>query len=260
MPGYLDTAVEIAATASEIMLRYFDAGLSAEWKADDTPVTIADRTINDMVIDRIAARYPDHGVVGEEASRNRPEATMQWVCDPIDGTVPFLLGIPTNVFALALCEEGKPIVSVIADPYLSRTYTATHGGGSFCNDRRLSVSATAGLPGAMMNVSGRSDGDPASGAAIYRDLEAAGVSQMHHYSMLYEAVQVAAGKFDAAIYAKSHPWDAAAGALLVTEAGGRVTDLLGRNQRYDRTITGAVFSNGHVHDDLVALTTPHVAK
>lgn len=258
MQRYLDTAVEIAASAGEIMLRHFDIGVAADWKADDSPVTIADTAINEMVIDRIAAEYPDHGVVGEEASRIRPDSPMQWVCDPIDGTVPFMLGIPTNVFALALCEQGEPIVAVITDPYLSRTYIATRGGGAFCNERKLSVSATTRLIGSRMNVSGRSEDDPVDGAGIYHALEAAGVSQIHHHSMVYEEVLVASGMFDAGIFAKSNPWDAAAGVLLVTEAGGRVTDIVGRPQRYDRWIRGAIFSNGHVHDALVSLAAPYV--
>jgi fructose-1,6-bisphosphatase/inositol monophosphatase family enzyme len=256
--NYLDTAVEIAATAGEIMLHHFDIGVAADWKADESPVTIADKTINQMVIDRIAAEYPDHGIVGEEASRLKPDSALQWVCDPIDGTVPYMLGIPTNVFALALCENGDPIVSVVADPYVSRTYAATRGGGTYCNERRLRVSTTAGLPGSLMNVSGGSDDDPADGIAIYGALQAAGVKQIYHHSIVYEEIQVASGMFDAAIFAKSNPWDSAAGALLVTEAGGTVTDIVGDQQRYDRTIKGTIFSNGHLHQALVDLVAPYV--
>lgn len=258
MQTYLDTALDIAGRASEIMLRYFDIGVPADWKEDNSPVTVADQMINDMVIERISAQYPDHGVVGEEASLVKPDAPMQWICDPIDGTVPFTLGIPTNVFALALCEAGEPIVAVVSDPYMSRTYTAQHGAGTYVNERKLTVSTTAVLEDAVMNISGRSDEDPANGSGIYYDLDAAGAKQIHHHSIVYEEIQVASGMFDAAIFAKSNPWDAAAGALLVTEAGGRVTDLLGRPQRYDRRITGAIFSNGNLHDDLVKLCTPHV--
>lgn len=258
MQKYLDTALDLAGRASEIMLRYFDMGVPADWKEDNSPVTVADTLINDMVIERIAAQYPDHGVVGEEASLARPDAPLQWVCDPIDGTVPFTLGIPTNAFALALCEDGDPIVAVVRDPYMDRTYTAVRGSGAHVNERRLAVSTTTELAHSIMNVSGRSGEDPASGDAVYDDLAAAGVKQIHHHSIVYEEIQVAAGMFDAAIFTKANPWDAAAGALLVTEAGGRVTDLLGRPQRYDRRITGAIFSNGRLHEKLVALCTPHV--
>ncbi len=260
MTKYLDTALEIAATAGSTMLEYFDIGVPADWKEDNTPITVADEAINRMVVERIAAEYPDHGVIGEEASNDQPDSPYQWVCDPIDGTIPYMLGIPTNVFSLALCDSGRPVVAVVADPYLDRTYSATLGGGCYVNDRKLSVSDTAELRGSFMNVSGRSSGDAARGSAIYYDLEKAGVRQIHHNSMVYEVIQVASGMFDGAIFTKSTPWDAAAGALLVTEAGGKVTDLYGREQRYDRTIKGAIFSNGHVHDALRALVAPHIIE
>ena len=257
--NYLETATEIAATAGEIMLKYFDIGVAADWKEDNTPVTIADEEINRMVIDRIVAEYPTHGVVGEEASVEKPDAKMQWVCDPIDGTVPYMLGIPTNVFSLALCEDGRPIVAVVTDPYLDRTYTATLGGGTFCNDRKLTVSDTKELRGSFMNVSGRTSGAAAHTPAVYYVLKKSGVRQLHHNSMVYEVVQVASGMFDAAIFTQSTPWDAAAGVLLVTEAGGKATDVAGAEQRYDRPINGTIFSNGVLHDDLVQLLAPHLA-
>lgn len=258
MSNYLDTALELSAAAGEIMLEYFDIGVPADWKEDDTPVTVADEAINRMVVERIATEYPDHGVIGEEASTIKPESQFQWVCDPIDGTLPYMFGIPTNVFSLALCKDGEPIVAVIGDPYLDRTYSATRDGGAFVNERRLTVSTTAEIRGSIMNVSGRSRGNAAWGAAIYYDLERAGAQQIHHNSMVYEEILVASGMFDGAIFTKSTPWDAAAGALLVNEAGGRATDLYGREQRYDRAIKGAIFSNGSLHDELVALVEPHI--
>ena len=260
MRDYLDTAFELAAAAGEIMLEYFDIGVATDWKDDDTPVTVADEAINRMVVERLSAQYPEHGVIGEEASWVKPNSRFQWVCDPIDGTLPYTLGIPTNVFSLALCEDGQPIVAVIEDPYLGRTYSATLGGGAFVNEDELAVSGRAELRGSIMNVSGRSRGNAAWGAAIYYDLERAGVQQLHHNSMVYEVIQVASGMFDGAIFTKSTPWDAAAGALLVNEAGGRATDLYGREQRYDGAIKGAIFSNGLLHEELQALVAPHIIE
>ncbi|MDJ0665307.1 MAG: inositol monophosphatase [Acidimicrobiia bacterium] len=260
MSDYLETALELAASAGQIMLEYFDIGVPADWKDDDTPVTVADEAINQMVVERVAAQYPEHGVIGEEASLVKSESRFQWVCDPIDGTLPYTLGIPTNVFSLALCDDGQPVVAVVEDPYLRRTYSATLGGGAFVNDDELVVSDRAGLRGSIMNVSGRSRGNAAWGAAIYYDLERAGVQQLHHNSMVYEVIQVASGMFDGAIFTKTTPWDAAAGALLVKEAGGKATDLYGREQRYDRAIRGAIFSNGLLHEELQALVSPHIIE
>ena len=259
MNNYLETATELAYEAGRVMLEHFNVGIEVHLKADNTPVTIADETINQIVIDRITAEYPTHGVIGEEASIERPSSSLQWVCDPIDGTLPYTLGIPTNVFSLALVEDGAPIVAAIADPYMNRMYTATRGEGAFCNDERITVSDRGTIAGSIMNVSGRSGRNAAVfGGPIYADLEKLGARMMHHSTMVYEAVLVAAGKFDAAIFTKRTPWDAAAGALLVAEAGGVVTDVSGSEQRYDRPINGTIFSNGVIHHEVQQIVARHI--
>ncbi len=259
MNRYLDTALELAQQAGQIMLQHFDNGVVVNLKDDNTPVTIADETINQLVIDRICDQYPSHGVIGEEGSVERPDSSFQWVCDPIDGTLPYTLGIPTNVFSLALTEEGDPVVAVVADPYLEKLYTATKGDGAFCNEVSIGVSKKDTFDGAIMNVSGRSGNNAAVlGGPLYADLEQLGGHMLHHSSMVYEAVLVASGKFDAAVFTKQTPWDAAAAALIVEEAGGRVTDVSGLPQRYDRPLRGTIFSNGFLHDEMVEIAARHL--
>jgi myo-inositol-1(or 4)-monophosphatase len=256
---YLETATELALQAGEIMLEHFDSGVTVKIKADNTPVTVADESINQLVIDRITAQYPIHGIIGEEGSVEKPEASLQWVCDPIDGTLPYTLGIPTNVFSLALVEDGAPIVAVVADPYMERMYTATLGEGAFCNDRSLATSTRTTIAGSIMNVSGRSGrGAAVLGGPVYADLEKLGARMLHHSSMVYEAALVAVGAFDAAIFTKRTPWDAAAGGLLVTEAGGVVTDVNGAVQRYDRPLNGTIFSNGILHEEIQQIVARHL--
>lgn len=241
------------------MLQHFDNEVVVNLKADNTPVTIADETINQLVVDRIADEYPSHGVIGEEGSVERPDSAFQWVCDPIDGTLPYTLGIPTNVFSLALTEDGDPIVAVVGDPYLDRLYTAVKGGGAFCNDVPIGVSAKDSFDGAILNVSGRSTKNASVlGGPLYTDLEELGGHMIHHSSMVYEAVLVASGKFDAAVFTKQTPWDAAAGALIVEEAGGRVTDVHGLVQRYDQPVRGTIFSNGFLHEAMVNIASRYL--
>ena len=259
MHNYLETAVELGRQAGRIMLEHFEMGVAADLKADNSPVTIADETINQLVIDRIAAEYPTHGVIGEEGSVERPESSLQWVCDPIDGTLPYTLGIPTNVFSLALVDDGAPVVSVIFDPYMDRMYTATLGDGAYRNQERIFVSDTTSLRDAVMNVAGRSARRAAAlGGPIYADLEQLGVRLLDHSSFVYEAVLVAAGMFDAAVFTKRTPWDAAAAVLLVSEAGGAATDVVGSLQRYDRAVNGTILSNGKIHDDVKQVVGRHL--
>ena len=259
MNQYFETAVELAHEAGRIMLDHFQMGVAADLKADNSPVTVADESINQLVINRIMAQYPDHGVIGEEGSVEKPDSIHQWVCDPIDGTIPYTLGIPTNVFCLALVEAGDPIMSVIFDPYMDRMYTATAGGGAFRNDERIHVSETDVLEDAVINVAGRSPAMAAAlGGPIYADLERIGARLLDHSSFAYETVLVAAGMFDAAVFTKRTPWDAAAGALLVTEAGGIASDVTGSRQRYDGAVKGAIFSNGKIHAELQAVVAEHL--
>lgn len=259
MENYLETAVELAHEAGAVMLKHFRMGVAADRKPDNSPVTVADEAINQLVIDRIVAQYPEHGVIGEEGSVEKPHAKLNWVCDPIDGTLPYTLGVPTNVFCIALVEDGDPVVSVIYDPYMDRMYTATAGEGAFRNGERISVSETSVLDDAVMNVAGRSRvGAAALGGPIYADLENLGVRLLDHSSYVYEATLVAAGMFDAAVFTKKTPWDAAAGALLVSEAGGTATDVTGSAQRYDTAVRGLILSNGKVHEELQRVVAMHL--
>src|SRR5690606_9265702 len=111
----LDFAMEMASDAGKIMKKYFRSeAIDTQWKADHTPLTIADKKINDLLIERVENHYPDHGVIGEESSYME-ERDMVWVADPIDGTSPYTLGIPTSTFCLALVDrsDGQPVIAVV---------------------------------------------------------------------------------------------------------------------------------------------------
>ena len=259
MDDYLDTAIALGHEAGRVMLDHFKMGVAADLKADSSPVTIADETINQIVIDRIRSKYPTHGVIGEEDSVDGLDSRFTWVCDPVDGTLPYTLGIPTNVFCLALVDDGEPVVAVIYDPYMDRMYTAAAGRGAFCNEARIATSQTSVLLNSVMNVAGRSaSGAAALGGPIYAEFERLGVRLLDHSSYVYEAALVAAGMFDAAVFTKRTPWDAAAAALLVSEAGGKVTDLRGGPQRYDGAVTGLIVSNGKLHDEVQTVVARHL--
>jgi fructose-1,6-bisphosphatase/inositol monophosphatase family enzyme len=141
MEEYLEFAKGLAKQAGQIMLDYFDGDQQVEIKADNSPVTIADKTINDLVINEIAKAYPDHGVVGEEASTDKQDQEYVWFCDPVDGTKAFTWGLPTAMFSLALVTKGRPVMGVAYDPFLKRMFTAVKGQGAFCNGEKISVSS-----------------------------------------------------------------------------------------------------------------------
>src|SRR6185369_16230217 len=120
MDEYLQFARGLADQAGAIMLEHFQVGVAKRDKAeaDNTPVTIADTQINRLVIEAVRAKHPTHAVIGEEESHPADGVEFTWVCDPIDGTIPYTMGIPTNLFSLALVDgEGQPVVAVVYDPY-----------------------------------------------------------------------------------------------------------------------------------------------
>ena len=109
-------------------------------KKDGSPVTKTDLAINKLVIDRVKKYFPSHGVLGEEQSNYVEKADYVWVCDPVDGTIPFSRGMPTCMFSLGLTFKGKPILGVGYDPFIDRLIFAELGKGAFLNGKKIHVS------------------------------------------------------------------------------------------------------------------------
>lgn len=247
----LDFAKSIAYEAGVIMRHYFDASqITVTKKADNSPVTEADTKINQLLIERVNQAFPDHGVLGEEASTATSEHDKVWVCDPIDGTAPFIFGLPTGMFSLAYVEDGVPIVAVAFDPFLERLFWAVKGQGAFCNKRPLHA-ASGGLKGAHIAGPSYIKGI-LQARSLYEGLEQKGAFIEIFPGNVYKCCLIAEGRLHGRIFSGPGAHDIAAVKLLVEEAGGKVTDLDGNEQRYDRAINGAIISNGSIHQELLA--------
>ena len=251
MDEELQFAIGLARKAGEIMRENFSLGMKKEWKADDTPVTATDHEINSLVMNAAQERYPTHSFVGEEGSR-LIESEYTWVCDPVDGTMPFSHGWPTFVFSLALTKDGESVLGVVYDPISNRLLQAEKGKGAFLNGQKISVSKDA-------NFSKKSFVEAAGDyrfPSIREKLAAEGCYVPVLYSCVYAGMLVATGEFLANVYEYDKPWDGAAVKIIVEEAGGKVTDLNGEEQRYDGKINGFIASNGAIHQKLVDLIQP----
>lgn len=244
-------ASQLAQDAGKIMTDYFyHADRSdIQTKSNNTPVTEADIQINQLVIDRLKAAYPDHGVLGEEQSYEADRQEL-WVCDPIDGTSSFARGIPTALFSLAYVVDGVPKAAVMYDPFQDLMLTAMQGEGAFCNGQRIHVSAQQTLNTAAIGSTG-TYGHIKRRRATYDWLMEQEASVLLVPGNVFKSSLLARGLIDGYIFPGPSAHDIAAAALIVTEAGGNVTDLDGNEQRYDRAIRGAIISNGLIHDDLV---------
>lgn len=139
MSDYLECAIELARHAGKIMHNHFNSGIAPESKQDETIVTIADKKINDLVLETLSKQFPDHGILAEEGSKVDGEDYI-WICDPIDGTIPYLHGVPVSTFMLALTHKGKSVLGVIYDPFQKRLFTAEKDQGAFLNGKTIQVS------------------------------------------------------------------------------------------------------------------------
>jgi histidinol-phosphatase len=242
--------------ADAIALRHFRRDLQLERKPDRSFVTVADRSIERLVRERIADTFPGHGVVGEELGVEAGGGDVRWYVDPIDGTHNFLRGVPLFATLLAAERDGELQVGVISAPALRQRWYAWRGGGAWGlggggeadpgNPRRIEVSRVARLADAQILYASATAIEASGRAPGFRDLlgdawRERGFGDFWGYSL------VAEGAAEAMVEVDLWPWDAAAPMILVEEAGGRVTDLEGR-----RSFEGGSFlaTNGRLHETI----------
>ncbi len=246
-------AIDLAKQAGAIIKANFTLGMKKEWKADNTPLTVTDLTINQMVIDAVQKNFPLHSVLAEEGSAMIEGSEYVWVCDPIDGTIPFSHGIPTCVFSLALTHHGEPILGVVYDPFMDRLFVGEKGGGATLNGNPIHVSPATSLMNAIAGVSYWAVAPFFQYSRLQESLSNQGVKMVNVLSITYMGALVASGELVATVFQGISPHDTAAIKVIVEEAGGKVTDVFGKEQRYDRDISGHIVSNGLLHPKLLEL-------
>jgi myo-inositol-1(or 4)-monophosphatase len=255
----INIAIRAARSAGNILLRYFEHTdtLTITEKSKNEFVSEVDRAAEEAIIEVLRKAYPDHSILGEESGSHKGNE-YQWVIDPLDGTTNYLHGQPQFSVSIALKYRGQLEHGVIYDPLREEMYSATKGSGAFINDRRIRVTQRKGLEGALIGT-----GFP------YRDH-----SRLDAYlGMLKDMVQdtsgirrpgsaaldfayVAAGRLDGFWELGLSEWDFAAGALLVKEAGGTVTDI-GGGERFLES--GNVIAGGlKTHAAMLQLIKPHL--
>ena len=249
---YLKFAKDIAYKAGKIMIKYFEDNSEVSYKLDQTIVTKADTEINQYLIKKVKETFPTHSVDGEEEQFGK--SNYVWVCDPIDGTAMYARGIPVAVFSLALVIEGVPTIGVVYDPFTDSMYSAIKDKGAYKNDKKISVNNIE-----LNDKKSVSNFDmwPKADYNLYDSIKELGKKTyfVGVGSVIRACMCIATGDFNLAIFpGTTHKnCDIAAAKVIVEASGGKVTDLFGNEQRYDRDINGAVISNGKVHDEVVAV-------
>jgi myo-inositol-1(or 4)-monophosphatase len=260
---FLSTAVEAVRRAGRMQLDALDAGFAVRKKGVIDLVTEVDLAIEREFRELIAARHPDHDVLGEEFGApdpGRPAARHCWIFDPIDGTTNFAHGLPIFCASLALEIDGEVALAAVYDPCRDELFTAERGRGAWLNGGRLTVSTNdrlvdsllvTGFPYTVHEEAEEMLGLFGAFISVSRAVRRLG-------SAALDVCYVAAGRMDGFWERGLGAWDIAAAALLVEEAGGRVSDLDGGSfvLRSGRLLA----SNGHIHDEMISTIARYTAE
>ena len=258
---WVPEASNIAREAGACLREFFAKGVVTEYKGDVDLVTVADRTAEKLIRERLALAFPDHGVYGEEGTRDRMEGEYRWYVDPLDGTTNFAHNFPQFCVSLGLehrpahtpaDRDGGIVAAVIYDPMRDELYTAERGRGAWLNSRPIHVSRIPVLAESLISTGfpSRKRHDSPN-VHFYQEFTLRSHGVRRAGSAALDLAFVASGRLEAFWELNLNPWDTAAGILLVEEAGGRVGDFAGGP--FQLNSREVLASNGLIHDELVVL-------
>jgi myo-inositol-1(or 4)-monophosphatase len=258
---FVPQASAIARAAGARLREFFAQGVVTEYKGDVDLVTVADRTVEKLIRTRLSETFPNHGIYGEEGTRERLDQEFRWYVDPLDGTTNFAHGIPHFCVSLGLErrasnlaseQDGTLVAGVIYDPLLDEMFCAERGRGATLNGRPIHASRVPELAESLVATgfpSRKRHDNP--NIHFYHEFTLRSHGVRRPGSAALDLAYVACGRFEAFWEFHLNPWDTAAGFLLIEEAGGRISDFAGGPFRLDsEEVLG---SNGLIHDELVGL-------
>jgi myo-inositol-1(or 4)-monophosphatase len=254
-------AEEIAREAGARLREFFVEGVATEYKGDVDLVTVADRTVEKLIRQRLGETFPEHGMYGEEGTREGMNQEFRWYIDPLDGTTNFAHGFPQFCVSMGLeqreaglkpDEDGTIVAAVVYDPMRDELFKGELGRGATVNGKPMRVSKTVHLAEALL----------ATGFPSRKRHQNPNIHFYHEFTLRSHGVRragsaaldlayVAAGRLEAFWEFNLNPWDTAAGVLLVTEAGGRLSDFAGGP--FQLNSSEVLASNGLIHDELTGM-------
>ncbi len=230
-------AAEIAREAGALLRGFYERGVATEYKGDVDLVTEADRASEALIKQRLAAAFPEHGIYGEEGTRERLDGEYRWYVDPLDGTTNFAHGFPVFCVVLGLerraaslkaDEDGEMVAGVIYDPLRDELFVTERGKGAWLNGRRIAVSKTKKLQESLTATGFPSQKRHRSpNVHFYQEFTLRSHGVRRAGSAALDLAYVACGRLDGYWEFNLNPWDTSAGYLLVEEAGGQVTHFDG---------------------------------
>ncbi len=253
MGSYRDFAAELALEAGRFLKGKFNTAHDITYKGEIDLVTEADRGCEALLIARIEKAFPGHGILAEETRGAAEQKECTWIIDPLDGTTNYAHHYPVFCVSIALQQGGQVIAGAICNPMLEELFVAEKGGGAFLNGQRLAVSKTAELTRSLLSTGFPYDirVNPDNNLNYFNALAVRAQAIRRAGAAALDLAYVAAGRFDGFWELKLHPWDTAAGCLMVTEAGGRVTDLFGGP--FDLHSPHVLATNGRIHEAMAEI-------
>ena len=258
---WVPAAASIAREAGARLREFYSQGVETEYKGDVDLVTVADRTAEKLIRERLSETFPEHGIFGEEGTRERLDGEFRWYVDPLDGTTNFAHGFPQFCVSMGLeqrrkglapDEDGTIVAAVIYDPLRDELFTAERGHGARLNGRPMHVSKTLELAEALVATGFPSrKRNKSPNIHFYHEISLRSHGVRRAGSAALDLAYVAAGRLDAFWEFNINPWDTAAGFLLIEEAGGKMTGFSGKPFRLDSREILA--SNGLIHSELMGL-------
>jgi histidinol-phosphatase len=244
-----EAAVDAAQRAGQLALNYYNGEFAVELKADESPVTVADREAESLIRSTLLGKFPSDAFLGEEHGDQPGSSGFRWIIDPVDATRNFVRGIPIWATLVGLEYQGEPIAGVIVIPAMGQTYRALRGADAYRNDRRIHVSDVATLAQSTIFYTSLKWFTDAGREQEFLEILRRTQTQ-RGFGDFYGHVLVAQGSGEVMIEQGVHIWDVAAVFPIVIEAGGQFTD-------WDGNVTIArpdvIVSNGRVHEEVLRI-------
>lgn len=254
----LRVAEEAARAAGSSLRRFRSKPIQAELKTGRDIVTEADLAAEAAILQAVRHHFPTHSLFSEEAGFQRGSAPYCWVIDPLDGTINYAAGLPLYAVSVAVLRDGLPLAGVVYQPENRTLFRAVRGGGAYAGEERLRAAGTARLDDALIAYSLTSHysvGDTATAIRLLRELVLRTRGTRVFVCGALELVLLASSRLDATISGKADPFSYAAGALILGEAGGTITDFSGRPFRHG---SNTLLAAGHrqLHRALLPIVRP----
>jgi len=247
---YLQAAQEAARRAGTMLRENIDESNRIYYKGEVNLVTDCDNLAQKMIVDHLAGRFPEHDILAEEGLNRRQGSAFQWIIDPLDGTTNYAHRFPVFCVSIGLKFEEEVAMGVVYDPTREEMFRAVKGQGAFLNDKPIKVSSTGDLGRSLLATGFPYDiRQSRDNIRHFLDFIVTAQAVRRCGSAALDLCYVACGRFDGFWEKKLHPWDVAAGGLMIREAGGTTTDLFGVPML--STCRDVLASNGLIHRQML---------